>query len=248
MTPKQIPAEWLSQVIYNLFITVVAVIALLVMAAFYLLPLPQPVREVLYIVDLINALILLADFFIRWARSPNKLRYVLPWGWLSFLGSLPGFPLLRLFRLGTIFKTWRETRHTTPDELLAEARQQLAQSTLLITSLVVLLVVTLGSIAIVLLEAPAPQANIHTGYDAVWWALVTIATVGYGDLYPVTNAGRVVGVLMIVVGVSLFSVLTSYIASTFLRDRELHDELALLRHEVALLRQQSEQDAPDAER
>jgi len=48
---------------------------------------------------------------------------------------------------------------------------------------------------------------------------VTLATVGYGDKYPVTTAGRVVGVIVIVVGVALFSALTSFLAQWFIRPR-----------------------------
>ncbi len=128
------------------------------------------------------------------------------------------------------------------------ARRRLAESTLLVVAAVGLVVITLGSIAIVLVEAPSPEANIRTGSDAVWWALVTIATVGYGDRYPVTDAGRIIGVVMIILGVSIFSVLTSFIASVFIKrstpnDRgEADNELAALRAEVAALRHRLERD------
>ena len=52
--------------------------------------------------------------------------------------------------------------------------------------------------------------------DGLWLAFTTAATVGYGDTYPVTDAGRFVGVILMIAGVSAFSVLTSYIASTFM--------------------------------
>ena len=55
-----------------------------------------------------------------------------------------------------------------------------------------------------------------------------MATVGYGDKYPVTNAGRVVGVLVMVVGVSLFGVMTSFLAQWFLRSRQPSDQEAAL--------------------
>jgi hypothetical protein len=69
------------------------------------------------------------------------------------------------------------------------------------------------------IEKPAPNGNILTGEDAVWWSIVTIATVAYGDRYPTTPEGRLIGPLMIIVGVSLFSVLTSFIATTFVARR-----------------------------
>jgi voltage-gated potassium channel len=82
--------------------------------------------------------------------------------------------------------------------------------------LAAIIVVEASSILIISTEAGKVTANIHTASDALWWSLVTVATVGYGDLYPVTNPGRLVGVLMMIVGVGVFSVLTSFLAKWFL--------------------------------
>ena len=56
------------------------------------------------------------------------------------------------------------------------------------------------------------NANIKTASDALWWAYVTVTTVGYGGS-PVTNSGRIVGVLLMTIGVGLFGVLTGYLAN-----------------------------------
>jgi voltage-gated potassium channel len=90
----------------------------------------------------------------------------------------------------------------------------------------------------VLVESNAPNGNILTGNDAVWWSIVTIATVGYGDRYPTTPIGRLIGVAMIVMGVSLFSVLTSFIATGFVsrrRSMEQKGEADALRDEIVHL-------------
>lgn len=70
--------------------------------------------------------------------------------------------------------------------------------------------------AVLSAESSAPDANITTASDAVWWAYVTITTVGYGDQYPVTNAGRVVGILVMTAGVGLFGTLSGFLANLFL--------------------------------
>ena len=62
-------------------------------------------------------------------------------------------------------------------------------------------------------------SNIKTGGDALWYALVTIATVGYGDRYPITEPGRLIGSAMILVGVGIFSILTGFISTQFLSKR-----------------------------
>ena len=62
-------------------------------------------------------------------------------------------------------------------------------------------------------EAKAPDANITTGGDALWWGLVTITTVGYGDYYPVTMLGRIVGISVMFAGVGIIGALASILAS-----------------------------------
>ena len=65
----------------------------------------------------------------------------------------------------------------------------------------------------------AEGANITTASDALWYTIVTISTVGYGDQYPVTNLGRIIGAGIIVVGVGIFGTFTGYLANLFLSPR-----------------------------
>jgi voltage-gated potassium channel len=199
------------------------------------------VREVLFISDSFCAVILLVTGIARWIGSPSKLHFLLPWGLVDLLGSLPGLPFLRFLWLPHLIRAGRRLRRTTPEDVRLQARRRLAESTLLVVGAVMLVLVTACSIAVVLVEAGAPSANIVTGGDAVWWAIVTMATVGYGDRYPVTAWGRVIGVALMFGGVTLFSTLTSFIAASFVRrDQASADELAALRREVAAQRRAAE--------
>ena len=205
---------------YQVFIVLVTTLALTISIVYYLLPLPTTVDQVLYILNSLVSVILLYDFGAHLYYAPSRWRYLLTLGWLDLLGALPGWPALRLLRIPGLVVMVRSLRHTVPDDARLAARQRLAESTLLAVVLVVLLVVTVGSIAVVLVEAPAESANIKTGEDAVWWSIVTVATVGYGDRFPVTSVGRLIGTIMIVMGVSLFSVFTSYVATQFIARRK----------------------------
>lgn len=228
---------------YQLFMALVTLLALAIAFAYYLIPLPETVDQVLYVVDSLISVILLYDFFAHVFTQRGRTRYLLTYGWLDLLGALPGLPALRLARIPSLVVMLRELRDTTPKDARMAARQRLAESTLLTVVLVVLLVVTMGSILIVIIEAPVESANIKTGEDAVWWAIVTVATVGYGDKFPVTPLGRLIGTAMIVMGVSLFSVLTSYIATQFMARRK-----STGLSETELLRRQMEQSFAELQR
>jgi voltage-gated potassium channel len=219
-----------TRLAHTLFILLVALVALVDAAAYYLLPLPETVREVLFLSDAYCAVILLVTTVARWLRSPSKRRFLLPWGLLELVGSMPGLPFLRFLWLPTVIRTGRRLRRTTPAEVRAQARRRLAESALLVVGAGMLVLVTAASVAVVLVEVGAPGANIRTGGDAVWWAIVTMASVGYGDYYPVTRWGRVIGVALMVGGLAMFSVLTSYIAAAFVgSDRASASEIAALR-------------------
>ena len=77
-------------------------------------------------------------------------------------------------------------------------------------------VVEFAGIAEFYVEQGVAGANIVSAGDSIWWGLVTITTVGYGDQYPVGSAGRIVGVFLLFAGIGLFSVLTGFIANVFL--------------------------------
>jgi voltage-gated potassium channel len=87
---------------------------------------------------------------------------------------------------------------------------------LLSVLLIALLVMEFGALLMLAIERDAPGSTITSAQDAVWFVLVTMSTVGYGDVYPVTDPGRLVGSVIIVVGVGVFGTLTGFLANAFL--------------------------------
>ncbi len=76
----------------------------------------------------------------------------------------------------------------------------------------------LGAWLVLLFEENAKGSNIHDYPDALWWAIVTVTTVGYGDRFPVTAGGRSVAVVLMLVGIGLIGVLTATVASVFIKE------------------------------
>jgi voltage-gated potassium channel len=103
------------------------------------------------------------------------------------------------------------------------------------------MLVLVGALAVLDVEQGAPDAKIVNLGDAVWWAITTITTVGYGDLYPVTVLGRVVAAALMMSGIAVIGVITASIASWLLQRIEENTEAAVtaseepMRHELAEL-------------
>jgi voltage-gated potassium channel len=75
-----------------------------------------------------------------------------------------------------------------------------------------------GAWLVLLFEVNAKGSNIHSYPDALWWAIVTVTTVGYGDRFPATEGGRAVAVVLMLVGIGLIGVLTATVASVFVKE------------------------------
>jgi voltage-gated potassium channel len=85
---------------------------------------------------------------------------------------------------------------------------------------VAIVVVVAGALLVESFERDAPEGNIESIPDALWWAITTVTTVGYGDRFPTTAAGRGVGVVLMIVGIALFGMLAGSLASFFVEKRE----------------------------
>ncbi len=205
---------------YDLFILVLTVRALVIMVAL-LLPLNEATTTLLTKYDNMICVVFLIDFALNLSRSHPKSDYVVGRrGWLDLLGSIPAAlgifkytALLRLARISRLARITRLLRGKEKKELAADVIQNRGQYAAFITVLAAFIVLTLSSVLVLQFETKSPDANITTGGDALWWSVVTITTVGYGDTYPVTTAGRITGVFVMFAGVGIIGALASILAS-----------------------------------
>ncbi len=213
-----------SDLDYEIFISVITIFALMIAAALFFLQLAPAADQVLLRINGLITFIFLADFIHLFRRAENKIAYIKSQGWLDLLGSLPFHPVFRVFRIPRLVIVGRELRQYGAHPIWDGLVHRRAQNALRFTGLAVLFVLTLGSVMVLQFESQAPTANILNGQEAIWWAIVTIATVGYGDFYPVTDYGRLVGIVLMIVGVGMFGVLSSYLAKSFLSPTKKESE------------------------
>ena len=177
---------------------------------------PRDIRGLLLFMEPIFTAILLADFGFRLRLSGKGHRWHYmnrEGGWLDLLGSLPYGRVLRLFRLIRVLQGFREFGFRQTIKWFVAHR---AQGTFFLVLGFLIIVLEAGGLLVLWFEAGQPGSNIETGGEALWWGVVTITTVGYGDYYPVTPGGQVVATIMIFSGVALISIFTAWVASTFL--------------------------------
>jgi voltage-gated potassium channel Kch len=206
---------------FDLFILALSVFSLVNIILLLVISNEQ-IRNVVLIVDAVWSIAFLADFSLRLHRAPTKSFYFFGQrGWLDLIGSLP-FPLFRLARILRMLRIYRPLRRIGGKGIWRQAATDRAGSALLTAIFLTIVVVQYASMAILWAEQNDPKANIHTASDAVWWSYVTITSVGYGDRYPVTNTGRLVGIALLSSGVGLFAVITGFLANAFLsRKRDI---------------------------
>jgi voltage-gated potassium channel len=203
---------------YNIFILVTTILSLAIMAAL-LLPVSEETRAALLMYDNIACLIFLGDFAYNWTGAqPKRAYFIKGRGWIDLLGSIPSFGLfqftvlLRLFRLFRLARISRLLRGQKKKELIADIVQNRGQYALFVTLLLIFIVVTVASLLVLQFETEG-GGNIDRAGDAIWWTLVTITTVGYGDFYPITPGGRTVGVFVMFSGIAIIGALASILSS-----------------------------------
>lgn len=171
----------------------------------------------------LTCIFFLADFAMRMIAQPVKRDYFIgQQGYFDLLGSIPSFAifqlggLFRLFRLSRLFRLRRFMNPENRQLLKTEILNNRGNYAALLTVLMAVLVLATASDIVLIFESHSPDANITTGGDALWWAVVTITTVGYGDKYPVTTGGRITAVFVMFAGVGIIGALASILASVLI--------------------------------
>jgi len=182
-----------------------AAIAVVFLTSYSIDVLAQPhglAAHLVWTVGAVSYLVFAIDYVARLSLAPRR------WRWFVrhlFDLAIVTLPLLRPLRLLRLVILIAALNRAVGDAIRGRV--------ILYTSSGVTLLIYVAALAVLEAERHAPHAQIKTFGDAVWWAIATVTTIGYGDLAPVTPTGRVVAVLLMIGGISLIGAVTATLAS-----------------------------------
>jgi voltage-gated potassium channel len=238
----QMTAE--RQIPYLVFMLALSLYAVIALAVSTFAPLSPDTATVLDYADTAVCLLFFIDFLVTLARAQNRWKYLVTWGWIDLISSIPAIDVLRWGRAARALRILRVLRCIKAAKILSEfVLRRRAQNTFLAALLLSILLIVISASAVLQFETQ-PEANIRTPEDALWWAVVTVTTVGYGDRFPISSEGRLIGILLMTAGVGLFGTFSGLVAAWFLeasetRPEELH-AIEKLEQEVRALREELE--------
>lgn len=217
---------------------VILALGYLVVYSFYVLDLNLTTSDRSALNTVMNVIwgIFIVDLTTRTILAPRHIAYLVHHPIDVLAVAVPAFRVLRVLRVLTAGQ-W----------LISRGSRLRIGRTATAVVIAVVFITYLGALAVLNAERGAKGATIETFGDALWWALVTMSTVGYGDYTPVTNNGRIIAVGIMIVGVGLLGLVGASVASAVVSrlsgkqqqgQDEVRSEIKQLLSEVAALRQE----------
>ncbi len=183
--------------------------------------------SVLEWIEYISVVLFTLEYLLRIYVSPRPLRYIFSfYGLIDLVAILPfylsktlDFRSLRVFRVFRVFRSLKLVRYNKALTRFHKAAI-LVKEELVLFLLVAAIFVFLAAAGIYFFENEAQPELFSSVFHSMWWAIVTLTTVGYGDVYPITLGGRIFTFFILIVGVGIVTVPAGLVASALSRARE----------------------------
>lgn len=205
--------------LFDILMFALSLYSILSLTAQWLLVIQPEYLAILHNMDYLVCLVFFIDFVRSFRASENKLQFMKT-GWIDLLACVPVIEEFRALRIMQVFRIIRVIRAVKSMQNIWQfVSKDRADTAFATAALISFFLMTLGPILILHFESGVDGSNIATPGDAIWWAFVTITTVGYGDYYPVTTGGRIVAATLCVAGIGLFGTFSG-MAANWLLGRE----------------------------
>lgn len=217
---------------FNLSIQALIVLSLVCFCVETLPDLSPRAQQALYIVEVVTVLIFSVEYLLRLIVADNKLRFVFSFYGLIDLAAIFPFYVstgvdlrsIRVFRMLRLFRMFKLLRYGTAVQRFRVAFSDIKEELVVFLTATVL-AVYVSSVGIYYFESEAQPEQFGSVFHCMWWAVVTLTTVGYGDVYPVTVGGRIFTSIILFIGLGLIAVPSGLFASTLAKaDRDENEE------------------------
>lgn len=191
----------------------------------------DPYKTHFVILDAIFLVLFSIEYILRVYIEPRRRDFVLSfYGVIDLLAILPslvlvpGFRVLRILRCLRIFRIFKATRFVLAVDRLASALREIYQE-LLALAMLSLMLVYLAACGTHYFERGVQPDKFGSILDSMWWAVVTLTTVGYGDVFPVTPGGKVFTAFVTLIGVGLIAIPSGLLASVLTEARVEREQI-----------------------
>jgi len=223
---------------FDLFIQFLIVLSLITYAISTEPNLSESTRSLLHYCEWIIVVVFSVEYFLRIFTAPKPLKYIFSFfGIIDLLAILPFYLTLgvdmrsiRVLRVFRIFRAFKLTRYNKAISRLQIAFQ-IAKEEIMLFLLVSAILMYLSAAFIHFFEYEAQPEQFSSLFNSLWWAVGTLTTVGYGDIYPVTNGGKIFTFFILVIGVGIVAVPAALLAEGLAQARKImsldkgkHDE------------------------
>jgi voltage-gated potassium channel len=186
----------------------------------------------LYAIEVVTVAIFTIEYILRLTLADRKREFAFSFfGIIDLLSILPfyistGVDLrsIRAFRLLRLFRAFKLVRYSKAIQRFHRALL-IAREELILYFIVTVMLGYLAAVGIYYCETDAQPEKFTSVFHSLWWAVATLTTVGYGDVYPITAGGKIFTFLMLLVGLGIVSVPAGIVSSALQAARELEDDL-----------------------
>lgn len=235
--PKSDSASILSKVFDVFVITLIILnVATIIIDTF---DIPEWLSEVMTWIEIVSVIIFTLEYFLRiWVSdmvcpemSPLKARLKYIFSFMAMIDLLAILPfyvpyiipidlrVLRMLRIIRLLRIFKINRYTTALSTIADVFRR-KKHQLLSSMAVVIILMIIAAVLMYNIENEAQPDAFDNAMSALWWAVATLTTVGYGDVYPVTILGKILSAVIAILGIGLVAVPTGILSSGFVESME----------------------------
>mgnify|MGYP001501248196 FL=1 len=210
-----------SGLLFDVFIQTLIILSLISFSIETLPNLSQNTISILNVFETISIAIFTIEYLARLYVSDRKLAYIISfYGLVDIIAILPYFILsgidlrsIRIFRLLRVFRILKLFRFNDSIITMKKAFANIKNELLLFTFLT-MIVLYVASVGIYFFEKDAQPEQFKSIFHCMWWAIATLTTVGYGDIYPITTGGKIFTSIITLIGIGIVAIPTGLLASS----------------------------------